>query len=332
MNKEEVFLNIISKTLTDSSFLGDDCARLKEYNLVVSADTLVEDVHFKMDTISARGLGKKALLVNISDILASGAKPEYLTVSLSGNLNEEFVKDFYNGADEVCKKYGLKIIGGDLTGGDKISVSITIFGNTKERNISSRSSAKEEYIVLLAGVHGASAKGISILNKTNDTLLRRQLLQKTSAKERLPYKEDVRDTEYFIKTHLEPTLYPKISEAIALNCKEPYAMMDTSDGLFDAFKKISEASGVGFNIDFAQILNANKIFSDGKIIDNFNTVLFGGEDYGLLICISKKDFEKCNGVLSTKDVVKIGTVTKEKKILINGKEVSLDLRFKHFEK
>ncbi len=303
MNKEEKFLNIISNTISDNSFLGDDCAYLKDYNLVVSQDTLVQDVHFRLNTISAFNLGKKALLVNISDILASGAKPEYLTVSLSGNFNERFIKDFYQGADEICKKYGLKIIGGDLTGGDKINISITIFGNTKNRNISSRKNAKKGYIVLLAGEAGSSAIGLSFLENLN------------------PIPADIcfSQREYFIKAHTEPKLCPKISEKLATSCKLPYAMMDTSDGLYDGLKKISESSNAGFNIKF------NKI---PKKTEDFNTVMFGGEDFGLLICIAQSDYELIKDDIN---IPVIGYVIKEKKILIDGTSLDKDLRYEHFE-
>lgn len=307
INREENFLKIISKTLSNSGFLGDDCAYLPEYNLAVSSDTLVQDVHFNLDTITPEVLGKKSLLVNISDILSSGAKPEYCTVSLSGPLNNDFIKCFYTGINTVCKEFDIVVIGGDLTGGDKISVSITILGNTKDRSISSRSNAKPGYTVFLAGEHGSSAEGLKFLtNKYKKT-------------EHLPYKEDVGD--YFIKAHLEPKLYPKISEAASL-CAHPYAMMDTSDGLYDALKKISEASNVGFYIEF------NKI---PKKINDFNTVLFGGEDYGLLICLENSDFEKIKNDLCGKNTAIIGKVTKETRILIDNKEVLEDLRFGHFK-
>jgi len=313
MNKEEVFLKKIAKTLDNSSFLGDDCAYLEEYNLAISTDTLIEDVHFKLGqkngAISPYALGKKALLVNISDILASGAKPEYLTISLSGNLDADFIENFYKGINDVCRKYGLKVIGGDLTGGSKVSVSITIFGNTKGRTVSSRAKAKEGYIVLLAGEHGSSATGFKILSG----------------------KLNINEAEnkHFINAHIEPKLYPKISETIALNCKKPYAMMDTSDGLYDALKKISESSKTGFSINFDKIPKKSVQYKDNTTIPDFNTVLFGGEDYGLLICISKDDFSAFGEKLISLGAAKIGTVTKEK-ILINGKEIDRDLRFEHF--
>ncbi len=325
MNKEEVFLNIISKTLGDSSFLGDDCAYLKEYNLAVSSDTLVEDVHFRLKpnvgAISPYSLGKKALLVNISDILAAGAKPEYLTVSLSGNLNTDFIEEFYKGINDTCEKHNLKVIGGDLTGGEKISISITIFGNTKNRTVSSRAAAKEGYVVLLAGEHGSSAVGLSILNTAGcDTFLTKET-----------FKND------FIKAHIEPELYPKISEIISTKAKHPYAMMDTSDGLYDAMKKISLASNVGFNVDYDKIPKKCVTLNDDTIVPDFNTVLFGGEDYGLLICVHNEDFKIFGAEIKSLGAVEMGTVTKtqekaqENKILINNKEINKDLRFEHFE-
>ncbi len=334
MNREETFLNIISKTLTNSSFLGDDCAYLKEYNLAVSTDTLVQDVHFKYGveagTISSYELGKKALLVNISDIVASGAKPEYLTVSLSGNLDKDFIEGFYKGADEICKEYDLKIIGGDLTGGNKISVSVTIFGSTKGRNISSRSGAKDDYIVLLAGEHGSSAVGLKILSDRIDKPPSKRLLQKNIHGERLPYKEDVRKA--FIKAHIEPKLFPEISKTVATKCKKEYAMMDTSDGLYDAMKKISESSNVGFRINYDKIPKKNCVLEDGTTVPDFNTVLFGGEDFGLLICISREDFEAAKDELISFGAVEIGTTAADKKILIDNKEINEDLRFEHFKK
>lgn len=264
-------------------------------------------MHFTLDTITPKALGKKSLLVNISDILASGAKPEYCTISLSGRFNDTFIKNFYKGIENVCKEYDIRVIGGDLTGGEKITISITILGNSKNKNISSRKNAKPGYIVLLAGIHGSSAEGLKLLSGSS------------YCTERPFVREDIEN--HFIKAHLEPKLYPKISAAAA-KCKYPYAMMDTSDGLYDALKKISEASKVGFDIEFDKI---------PKKINDFNTVLFGGEDYGLLICLENSDYERLKEDLHAKNTAIIGKVIKETKILIDKGEISEDLRFEHFE-
>ena len=98
MNEKEL-IKIIKSTL-NSAYIGDDCAYLKDLGIVVSQDSLVEDVHFKRDLITPYQLGYKSIMVNISDICASGAEPLYLTVSLSlpEDVDESFVAEFYKGA------------------------------------------------------------------------------------------------------------------------------------------------------------------------------------------------------------------------------------------
>lgn len=292
MNKENLFLNIINKTISDNSYLGDDCAYLKEFNLLVSHDTLIEDVHFDMAYFTPYELSKKALLVNISDILSGGGIPKYITVSISGILNENFIKEFYKGLNETCNSYKIKIIGGDLTGGKKITVSICIIGIGLNQ-ISSRKNAKVGDNVYLKGYHGSSAKGLQMLFSGN-------------------YDKN----NEFIKAHIEPVLYPEISYEIAQKTKHPYVMMDTSDGLYDALNKVSKESMVGFNIEY------NKI---PKIIDDKNLVLFGGEDFGLLICLKPDD----SHIANTLGLSKIGIVT-DKKIIMDGIEINEDKSFKHF--
>ena len=44
--KELDFINIIKQQI-GSSYIGDDCAYLKELGIVISQDSLVENIHFK---------------------------------------------------------------------------------------------------------------------------------------------------------------------------------------------------------------------------------------------------------------------------------------------
>ena len=293
MNRENNFLKIINETISDNSYLGDDCAYLKEFNLLISHDTLIEDIHFKLDYYTPYEIGKKAALVNVSDILAGGGSPKYITVSLSGKLDEAFIKNFYNGLNEVCNKYSIKIIGGDLTGGDKITVSICIIG-IGLKNISSRKNASAGDFVYLKGFHGSSAIGLQMLL------------------------DGCKDKENkFIKAHLEPKLYPEISSTIANSATNPYVMMDTSDGLYDAMARVGASSGVGFEIEFDKI---------PKKTDDRNLVLFGGEDFGLLICLKPEDKK----VADKLNLNLIGKVTNTKKIIMDGVEIKEDKSFQHF--
>ena len=251
--KELDFINIIKKTIPNS-LIGDDCAYLKDFGIVVTQDNFIEDVHFKREWSSPYQIGYKATVVNISDILASGAKPEYITVGLSlpSYIQSDFIEEFYKGVKAGLN--GAKLAGGDITGADKIFVSITAIGSAKNRNLSSRGNAKAGYKVIVSGNFGTSAAGYNNLSTNRDI-----------------------DNE-FIKAHLEPELDIEFSEQISANCKQDYAMMDSSDGLADALYEIAQDSNVTIKI------NSKKIPHDGKIND-LNTILFGAEDYNLVAAV-----------------------------------------------
>ncbi len=310
MNKEFEFLKIINNTLHDNSYLGDDCAYLDEYNLAVSSDILVEDVHFKKEYMSAYEIAQKALLVNISDILASGASIKYLTINLSGKLTNQFVEEFYQGVKDFEKIYNFKVIGGDLTKSDKIIISVSVFGDYKNRKISKRSNAQENYIAAVIGEFGSSVCGLKYLQKG--------LREETASEEE----------KYFISCHKKPKIFPKTSSIIAQNVKKPYAMMDSSDGLADCLIQIAQKSNVKIKIEYDKIPH--------KTPDK-DFVLFGGEDYSLVVCLDEKDFDEINKIIDNK-LIKIGIVEKlntDKNetpcVFLDGEKLKYK-GFEHFEK
>lgn len=256
--KEKEFITIIKNTL-NSPYIGDDCAYLKDLGIVVTQDSLVEDIHFSTKFISAFDLGFKAVMVNVSDVVASGAEPKYLTVSLSlpSNVKEDFVEEFYNGCKKACGN-DVQIVGGDITGSDKIYISISAIGKTLGRNISSRKNAKIGQKVIVSGIHGSSSAGLKLLLEGKNS------------------------PEKFIKSHINPVAQVEFGKNISTTVKEPYAMMDTSDGLMDGLSTIANESGVLLDIDF------DKIPYD-KDIEQFehwqDLVLFGGEDYQILATV-----------------------------------------------
>ena len=68
--KEKDFINIIKNTL-NSKYIGDDCANLTDLGIVVTQDSLVEDVHFSLKYFTPYQLGFKSVIVNVSDVVAS---------------------------------------------------------------------------------------------------------------------------------------------------------------------------------------------------------------------------------------------------------------------
>jgi thiamine-monophosphate kinase len=165
-------------------------------------------------------MGYKSTVVNISDILASGGKPEYISIGLSmPNIGNDFVEEFYEGVDAASGD--VKVIGGDITGGERIFVSITAIGSAHGRKISSRKNAKSGYVIIAGRGEnwGESSKGLKDLLSGN---------MNTKC----------------AKIHLEPQLDWEFSENISTKINDDYAMMDTSDGLADALFQIAQASKV----------------------------------------------------------------------------------------
>lgn len=260
--REKEFINII-KSVINSKYIGDDCAYLQDLGIVISQDNLVEDVHFKKDFTTPYKLGWKSAMVNISDICASGGEPLYLTVGLSipDSVSGKFVEEFYQGLKAAARN--VEIAGGDITGSDKIFISVTAIGSTKGRNISSRKNAQVGQKIVISGNHGSSGAG-----------LRELFSGKKESK--------------FIEKHLMPQAAIEFSKKIALTEKNAYAMMDTSDGLADALSQIAYASNVMLEVDFDKI----PYDKDLTKFDDYRTlILFGGEDYELLACVENpQDF------------------------------------------
>lgn len=309
--KELEIISIIQKILS-SEYIGDDCAYLKDLDIVVTQDSLVEDIHFSRKFSTPYQLGYKSIAVNLSDISASGAQAKYLTVSLSlpKDIETNFVKEFYEGANSALN--GAKIVGGDITGSDKIYISVTAIGGTKDRRISSRKNAQIGYKIITNGYHGSSAAGLYVLQNS------------------------IGGHETLVHEHLTPSISSKLSDTVSKTAKNDYAMMDSSDGLMDALFKIAHNSDVKAKIYFDKI----PYDKDIEKIENFdyqNAILFGGEDYKLVCAVSPEDLKHIDSDL----YFEIGEITEKNddnivEIQINDKTESFDKKsienklFNHF--
>ncbi|HET7092807.1 MAG TPA: AIR synthase related protein, partial [Thermomicrobiales bacterium] len=64
--------------------IGDDCAvwtPAPGESVVITTDSLVEAIHFRIDWTDPERLGHKALAVNLSDLAAMGALPRLAVVT-----------------------------------------------------------------------------------------------------------------------------------------------------------------------------------------------------------------------------------------------------------
>ncbi len=286
--KEKDYINIIKQTLLSSAgYIGDDTAYISEKDLILTQDTMIEDIHFRQTTTTPYYLGRKAMAVNLSDIAAAGGVPEFALVSLSmpKQIPEGFCKEFYEGINSICEEYKMLVVGGDLTSAEKVTISICVIGSGKGLTPANRRNAKPGDAVVIVGEFGLSRAGLEILEK------------------HLKVSDEI--GEKLIQAHINPVPLVKEGRKILERSGAP-AMMDASDGLADALWQICEMSGVEMEINFDEIpydKNINIIAKDEKTLREW--VLFGGEDYGLMATVAPEVYGELRQEIAVK---KIGTV------------------------
>ncbi len=321
MNELDI-LTTINKKLYDNHLLGDDCAEIKipqnAKSLFITHDTLVEDVHFTTKTITPYELAQKAIAVNISDLCAGMAEPKFITISLSlpQNISKNFIEEFYDGVNDFCGKYKCTVAGGDLTRADKIVISICAIGQQEKQINISRGNANIGDIVLICGNSGSSAIGLLELT--------------TNPQTKSPFTE----------AHIAPIPQTKAVKELTKQNPQKIACMDTSDGLADALYKIATASGTNINVNANHIPTQEKFYEkcNELNINPIETILFGAEDFSLVIVVDKSIASNLPENIFTK----IGKVSEKVskpnvKILFDNEEIIIDEQiikektFNHFK-
>jgi thiamine-monophosphate kinase len=121
-------------------------------DLVVTQDALVEGVHFRFDWISWDELGFRAAAVNLSDLAASGARPEALLVTLAAPPTTHLadVVALYEGIAEA----GVPVVGGDTTSAGAVVISVTALGRSER--VPGRAGAEVGDVLVVSGPLGAA--------------------------------------------------------------------------------------------------------------------------------------------------------------------------------
>jgi thiamine-monophosphate kinase len=269
--------------------IGDDTAAWRGDTSIqlATVDTMVQDVHFSLETTTWRELGWKSLAINISDIAAMGGIPQYALVALAlpEDTQVEAVTRIYEGVIELARKYKLAIIGGNISLSPVISITITVLGKSTDNKILRRATAKAGDIIAITGYPGSAAAGMEMLTK--------QLKLKPEA------------TKYLRDAFLHPV--PRIAEGQILVKHGIKTAIDTSDGLLADLHHICAASQVSARVDTGllpihDILKAN--FGERAV----EMALAGGEDYELLFTGSAEAIDRVKAETQC-PVTSIGKIT-----------------------
>jgi thiamine-monophosphate kinase len=251
---EREFIQWLAEHLPPSPHLrlgiGDDAAVLRwseGRDLVVTTDTITDQVDFRLHEVDPRQVGHKALAVNLSDLAAMAAEPVAAVVSLvmprEGAL--ELARELYLGMLPLAKAFGIAIAGGDTNTWDgPLAISVTALGRTTDRGPLTRSGARVGDALLATGALGGSILG----------------------------------------RHL--AVEPRVREALQLHAAyELHAGMDVSDGLALDASRLAAASGCGVAIDLDAVpISADALrlaATTGRT--PLDHALGDGEDFELLL-------------------------------------------------
>ncbi len=239
---------------------------------VITTDTLVDTIHFRLDWTDWASLGHKMLAVNLSDIAAMGAQPVLATVTL-GLTGSERVDDLvalYGGMVGLAARHRVVIAGGDIVRSPAaITLAVTAVGEVDPDRLLVRSGATEGDLVGVSGTLGASAAGLALLEDTSGL-------------------RAAKTAELLVGAHLRPI--PRVELGRVLAHHGATSAMDLSDGLLGDLPRILVASGVSAEVDEYRIPILPAIRA--LFPDRFREfALRGGEDYELLFTIPPERWE-----------------------------------------
>ncbi|MCL4428211.1 MAG: thiamine-phosphate kinase [Deltaproteobacteria bacterium] len=309
--------------------IGDDCAIIKDKNrMLVSSDSITENVHFNFDLYDFYEIGQKSLLVNLSDIAAMGGIPRLFLLSffIPSYVNEDNIKQALLGIIAAAKKYRVSLIGGNISKSSEFSISATIIGDYKDKNVVKRFNSKKDNQVYISGELGNSWMAF-YLNDNKNYIFKNYPNLKP---------EDKKLIENFINRYKLPK--PRINLGRKLSEKKlANSLTDISDGLIkDIYNVIGHGCGCEINIDEIPINEELKyICKVLDIKDYIDKAVSFGEDYELLWTAEKykeKELLKLSKT-STVKIKKIGHIT-DKPACVNflrdgALYFPIDFTFKH---
>jgi thiamine-monophosphate kinase len=264
--QETAVLARIRALLPGGEDLQDDCGDLPPCapgrRWLVTTDLMESDQHFRLDWHPPDLLAHKLLVVNLSDLDASGAKPYgyTLTLALGPEITEAWLETFLAGLAEASREAQVVVIGGDTVGRPAgLGLGLTAFGQATRWL--RRDGLQPGDTLFLDRLPGASLRG----------------LRKLQAGQRWDPKRPDPD----LAAHLAPA--PGLGLGLKLaSIPEVHACLDLSDGLSRDLRNLAQASGLSL------------VLEPGLDPD----ALRGGEDYCRCFgsSLSQADLESSLGI------------------------------------
>ncbi len=254
--------------------IGDDGAvvDMPRGSYVFVQDTVVEHIHFEFAFMNPRAVGKKALYVNVSDILSMGALPLYylVTIGIPGGMSFSQIRDLYAGMNQAAREFNVSLLGGDTSAvRSDFFVDVSMIGRLVGDHYLGRDGAREGDLIGVTGRLGESAYGLHLLMNGRSTHTK----------------------STFVERYVNPKPPFKVWKEL-MDRHIPSGMMDVSDGLIIDLERMMKESRKGAHLDFGSIPIPRELSRQRKE----HLALSGGEDYQFLFSFPPSKIEEVEAV------------------------------------
>ncbi|HMB53956.1 MAG TPA: thiamine-phosphate kinase, partial [Thermoanaerobaculia bacterium] len=299
---------------------------------VVTVDSQVAGVHYPADLDPAL-VGWRLVMVNLSDLAATGADPAHAFLALSAPAGYEH-RRFFDGLLAACEVYGVTLAGGDLARTEPAVATLTLTGWLPEgRGALRRGTAEPGHTLWVGGTLGESAAGRLLLAAGATARFEESAtepLDKGGERAAAPVAVEVpadfsgsleAAARRAVRRHLAPVPQLALGRALAA-AGAASAAMDLSDGLAVDLARLCRASRVGAEVeaDLLPLVEGFDTLAARYGADPIRLATEGGEDYVLLFTLPP-DGEPPAGF----DCTRIGRIVdgEETVLLADGERRSL---------
>jgi thiamine-monophosphate kinase len=299
----DIIRQLLARWGSRAAGIGDDAALLDVpagEQLVASADSSVEHIHFERAWLTPREIGYRATMAALSDLAAMAAAP--LGVLLALGLPKSWldvVGEIGDGVGDALDRAHTTVRGGDITGASDLTLALTVLGSTSTPL--RRNGARLGDTVYVTGALGGPGAALAAWQ--------RGIEPAAAARERFAHP------------------VARIAEAIWLARGGARAAIDISDGLLADAEQLATASGVRIQIDLEQVpLHEGVNALDAAV---------SGEEYELIVtaaALNVSAFERATGLALTA----IGRVLEPVPdgigvtVRMNGERLAPPKGFRHF--
>ncbi len=301
MNEDEVVEAIRPFT----TGIGDDAALWqpsRSHRSAISSDMLVEGVDFTRDAMTLEDAGWRAMAANVSDLAAMGARPVLATVALG--LPEAVTLDeivqLYRGLAACAERWGLAIVGGDLSRAGALTIAISVVGEVRASNVKTRAGGRSGDVIAVTGELGAARAGLELTRKAE------------------PIGEAAEGEA--LRAFRRPE--PRVAEGQFLAAsRNVTAMMDCSDGLSTDLRRLASASGCGAIVESIPVAPAARAVAQALAEDPQRFALAGGEDFELIAAIRPRAFRHLAARYAARfkrELFRVGVLREGSDVVWNG--------------